>query len=227
MEVVQKVFRVTTADWGCLLPEVGNWIVANSAWEITSVSSQNLWLYNTNLGLSYYFELNSSGQTYISTCYTAEEGASGSNYVGIGQPSIASRHTDPIRTFQMTAFKDNGATIFVIGNYNSLSSPNFIHGIFPDHQAVLTNFQSGFSLATLLTKTGSTISSSDNITPLVTNVATPIGSIYISDVYFGNFSAFEDDLYPALKGYAGDGGVSGGITYAANEIGRASCRERV
>ena len=209
MEVVQKVFRVTTADWGSLLPELGNWIVANSAWEITSISSQSVYLYNTNLGLSYYFLLSSSSIMQISARYGAIEGAYDSNAISIGQFSLGSHHTDPVRTFQMTAFKDNGATIFVIGNYNSLSSPNFVHGIFPYHQAVLNG-------ATLLTKSGSTISSRGNITSLVTNVATPIGSIYVSDVYFGNFSAFEDDLYPALKGYAGDGGVSGGITYAAN-----------
>jgi len=205
---VTKLFHYPAGGLATMQNDIGSWIADNS-----NIIFSNSLYYSNAIDLShpsidgiYAFFMLSSDTLSLNFAKT------GSSLSIINMPQIktASSSSDPTRTCQVTIYDNNNEDyIIVFGAYNNLDAMSSWFGMFGGAKL----FFSGQTVYRLYNENGSNIGS---VSALITNVATPLGSMYICDAYMGTANAFNDIIINGLKSYASDQTLQTGKRYIAD-----------
>ena len=118
----------------------------------------------------------------------------------------ASNQTDVARTCQVTIYSYQEDIIVVFGSYNNLDGIASWFG-------ALSSI--GMFYPSITNAIYNESGNAGSVSSLVSDVATPLGQIYLGDAYFGTANAFNDLVVPGLKGYASDKTLQAGKRYTA------------
>lgn len=194
-----------------MMTEVAYWIESNTSWQYNSLNSLGVWMYNPIMDM--YMVLGSSSvygfQRVAVEIYSYKDISTTATgrYIAGKFTTGSDHYSDPTRTCQVTIYDNNGDYVIAFGSYNNLEG--------------ISEWIGTYNSASILhagTK-NDLIDSNNSIigvaSALVSNVITPLGSVYIGDVYFGNANAFNDIVVPGLKSYASDQTLAVGKRYTA------------
>ena len=210
---ITKTFQYASNEaHPAMMTEVAYWIESNTSWQYNSLNSIGVWMYNPVMDMYMLLHSWSSGGIQavaveidlykdISTTLT-------NGYLA-GIFNTGSDHSDPTRTCQVTIYDNNGDYVIAFGAYNNLEGISVWIGTYNSASILHSGTKNN-----LIDSNNSIIGAAS---ALVSNVVTPLGSIYIGDVYFGNPNAFNDIVVPGLKSYASDQTLVTGKRYTAGD----------
>lgn len=206
---VTKLFHYPAGELATMRNDIGNWIADNS-----NIIFSNSTHYSNGIVLSH------PSIDGIDTLLLFSSDVLSSNFVKTGSPlsiinmpqiRTASSSSDPTRTCQVTIYDNNNEDyIIVFGAYNNLDAMSSWWGMFGGAKLF---FSGNPSALRLYDETGSNIGS---VSALITNVTTPLDSMYICDAYMGTANAFNDIIVNGLKSYASDQTLQTGKRYIAD-----------
>ena len=197
---VTKSFRYLANETEIMQNDIGNWIADNS----NIIFSDGRKLSHPSIDGIYMGILISSNQVHLSATKPGEQ----SSIANLPSTLTASSSNDPTITCQVTIYDNNGDYIVVFGAYNNLDAMSSWWGMFRGTKLFFL-----CNTYRLYDGTGSNIGT---VSALITNVTTPLGSMYICDAYMGTANAFNDIIVNGLKSYASDKTLQAGIRYIAD-----------